>query len=241
MSCTICGRFVPYDSDSATDFGDSSDYEPPDPRFYYATCAEAEERRAIETGRCCRITGYRLPGSDERRRRWAMCERDRSRQPGGTGTRRTSCRRAMLSTKHNGPATAGLTGRRRNSKMSLRCVTQIIAHWPFWRTPLREDKATSIKTDPYPEGRPGSAGDVTPGTGSRKAMRRPPASLGRCEQSAVREGLGHGPHPPTEGSSRFHSPDCYPGVGLIGVMPGSKMGQGNLPMAPRALKGDDDG
>lgn len=69
----------------------------------------------------------------------------------------------------------------------LRCNTQSIAHWPLWRVPLQEDKATSIKTDPHPEGTPGSAGDVTPGTGSRKAIHQPTTALGRCE--GTRRGL----------------------------------------------------
>jgi hypothetical protein len=50
MRCTICGRFVPYGSDSATDFGNSYDVEPPDEYFYCTTCAGNEEGRAITTG-----------------------------------------------------------------------------------------------------------------------------------------------------------------------------------------------
>jgi hypothetical protein len=50
MNCAICGRFTPYGSDSATDFGHSGDADPPDAHLYCGPCAESEERRAIETG-----------------------------------------------------------------------------------------------------------------------------------------------------------------------------------------------
>jgi hypothetical protein len=64
MRCAVCGRFVPYGSDYATDFGDSSDSEPPDDHFYCATCANDEERRAIVTGR---LPTHWIPAAWERR------------------------------------------------------------------------------------------------------------------------------------------------------------------------------
>jgi hypothetical protein len=64
MKCAICGRFVPYGSDSATDFGNSNDVEPPDDHFYCSPCALDEECEAVETGR---LPTHWIPADWERR------------------------------------------------------------------------------------------------------------------------------------------------------------------------------
>jgi len=46
--CCICGRFCKWDADNSTPFGDSSNYEPPEPNYYCERCAEAEKQYHIE-------------------------------------------------------------------------------------------------------------------------------------------------------------------------------------------------
>lgn len=41
--CCICGQFVPYDADQSTAFGDSHDYEPPEPDYYCNNCIAKEK------------------------------------------------------------------------------------------------------------------------------------------------------------------------------------------------------
>lgn len=48
--CCMCGRFVPWNADSSTPFGNSSMLEPPDPEFYCARCAKKAEDEAVAAG-----------------------------------------------------------------------------------------------------------------------------------------------------------------------------------------------
>ncbi len=64
-------------------------------------------------------------------------------------------------------------------------------------------------------------------TSTSPAIHQPSTALGRCEQSVVWEGTGVTAHTRRQqGCSGFHTPDCYPRVGLIGVMLGAKDGFG---------------
>lgn len=49
--CCICGRFVSWDADRSTSFGDTSMTDPPDPNYYCGPCAAEQEEEAVRDRR----------------------------------------------------------------------------------------------------------------------------------------------------------------------------------------------
>ena len=48
--CVICGRFAEWGADNSTPFGNSNDYEPPDPEYFCDKHVKELKARALETG-----------------------------------------------------------------------------------------------------------------------------------------------------------------------------------------------
>lgn len=48
--CCICGKFCKWEADNSIPFGNSCDYEPPEPEYYCKSCVKKEKKYHKEIG-----------------------------------------------------------------------------------------------------------------------------------------------------------------------------------------------